>query len=446
MLAVLCSVLAGVAAAGPAPAATAAGRPHARGQESPAGSRLGRQILPADDGFAAANGGTTGGSAATPAHVYTAATLAQLVGAFRQAGDAPKIIFVKGAIDANSGPTGNPLTCDEYAAGTGYTLPGYLAAYDPSTWGTTSVPAGPMEQARVAAEKNQASQVELMVPSNTTIVGLGRGATITGGDLFLDGVHNVIIRNLVLKNAYDCFPQWDPTDSSTGNWNSEFDLVTVIHDTTNVWIDHDTLTDQPYLDSAEPSYFGRPFQQHDGATDITDGSDFVTVSWNVYTDHDKLMLIGSTNSNTFDDADHLHVTIHHNEFAGVGQRATRLRWGQNDIYDNYYAEPGDGAVPYVYSWGVGVNSHIFAEDNYFSFTGGETAAQIIFNWGGTTIHTVGNLVNGHPTDILAAYNAANPGAPIGDDTSWVPAYRTHVDPPQAVPALVGRWAGAGKAG
>jgi pectate lyase len=410
------------------------------------GIDLGRQALPANDGFAAAAGGTTGGSAATPAHVYTVTTRTQLVDALSAAGAEPKIVYVKGVINANADDSGTPLTCDDYAAGTGYTLPGYLAAYDPATWGTTSVPSGPLEEARAAAEANQASQVQLVIPSNTTIVGLGSGATILGGDLYLNDVDNVIIRNLTLKNAYDCFPQWDPTDTSVGNWNSKFDNITIINNTTHVWVDHNTFTDQPYPDSREPAYFGRPFQQHDGATDITNGSDDVTVSWNVYADHDKLMLIGSTNSNKFDDADHLHVTIHHNEFIGVGQRVSRLRWGQNDLYDNYYVEPGDGAVGYVYSWGVGVFSHIYAQDNYFSFTGGEPPAQIIFNWGGTVIHAADNLVNGRQTDILAAYNAANPGALISDDTSWTPVYRNHVDPPRAVPVLVGLLAGAGKAG
>lgn len=39
----------------------------------------GHQVLPANDGWAAASGGTTGGSTATAAHVYTATTRAQLV-------------------------------------------------------------------------------------------------------------------------------------------------------------------------------------------------------------------------------------------------------------------------------------------------------------------------------------------------------------------------------
>lgn len=402
---------------------------------------LGHQTLPADDGWAADGAGTTGGAAATADHVYTVGDRNQLVAAFADAGDAPKIIYVSGTIDADVDASGNPLSCDDYAAGTGYTLDGYLAAYDPATWGRTEVPSGPMEDARVAAEKAQAARVELKVPSNTTIVGVGRNAGIVGGDLDLDGVDNVIVRNLTLANAYDCFPQWDPTDGDTGNWNSQFDLVTIIHGTTHVWLDHNTLTDRPYLDSAEPTYFDRPYQQHDGASDITDASDFVTVSWNVYADHDKTMLIGSTDSDKYDDADHLRVTVHHNEFVDVGQRVPRLRWGHTDVYDNYYVQPAGADYGYSYAWGVGVSSHIYAQNNYVSLAGG-SAADVVHGWGGTEIHTAGTIVNGKPVDVRAAYNAVN-DPDLADDTSWTPPLRTGLDPAAKVPSLVGHCAGAG---
>jgi pectate lyase len=434
-------VAAAVTLPAPATSAVAAGLPP---QPSQLAQVSGRQALPPGDGWAADGAGTTGGSLATSDHVYTVSNRTELVAALQAAGDAPKIIYVAGTIDANAAADNQPLSCADYAQGTGYTLAGYLAAYDPATWGRTAKPSGPMEVARVAAEKAQGAQVQLQMPSNTTIVGIGPDPTILGGDLYLtSGAANVIVRGLTFANAYDCFPQWDPTDGSTGNWNSQFDNITIIHGANHIWIDHDTFTDQPYPDSQEPVYFGRPFQQHDGATDITDGSDLVTVSWNVYSDHDKTMLVGSTDSSTYDDADHLRVTIHHNEFTDAGQRTPRLRWGHVDVYDNYYAEPGGGAYPYLYSWGVGVHSHIYAQDNYFSLGPGSgiSSAQIIHGWGGTEIHTAGNLVNGRPVDLTAAYNAANSPA-LADDTSWTPTLRTHVDPPQAVPFLVSNFAGA----
>ena len=93
---------------------------------------IARETLAAGDGWAAAGTGTTGGSAATPEHVFTVGDRAGLVAAV--AGDEPKIVVVSGVIDANTDDTGAPLTCADYARD-GYTLDAYLAAYDPAVWG-----------------------------------------------------------------------------------------------------------------------------------------------------------------------------------------------------------------------------------------------------------------------------------------------------------------------
>src|SRR5882672_6765862 len=60
----------------------------------------GRQVLPADDGWAAAGTGTTGGSAADAAHVFTVTTKAQLVAALAT-GTVPKIIYVRNTVKGN---------------------------------------------------------------------------------------------------------------------------------------------------------------------------------------------------------------------------------------------------------------------------------------------------------------------------------------------------------
>jgi pectate lyase len=87
-----------------------------------------------------------------------------------------------------------------------------------------------------------------------------------------------------------------------------------------------------------------------------------TVSWNRFEDHDKVMLIGSTD-NPAVDTGKLHVSLHYNLFRNVGQRTPRVRFGQVHVYNNLYsAAPGDN---YLYSWGVGVESSIFAENNVF---------------------------------------------------------------------------------
>ncbi|MEU2632207.1 pectate lyase, partial [Kitasatospora sp. NPDC007106] len=406
---------------------------------------LGRAALPASDGWGSATTGTTGGAAADPAHVAVVRTRAELVAALggdnatNGANAVPKIVYLAGTVDLNTDESGHRLTCEDYAAGTGWTLADYLAAYDPAVWGRGSEPSGPLESARAAAQKAQAKQVQIAVGSNTTLVGLGPGARLLGGNLVVKKADNVIVRNLVFEDSADCFPQWDPTDTAVGNWNSEYDSISLVG-ATHVWVDHATFTDGGNRDADQPLHFGRPYQVHDGQLDITGGSDYVTVSWNVFRDHDKTNLVGSSNSSTTDPG-HLRVTFHHNLWQNTGQRAPRVRFGQVDVYDNSYVV---GAEAYEYSIGVGVGSRIVAEHNHLRLPAGVPADRVLHNWGGTGLTARDNLVDGRPVDLVGAFNAANPATPLGGDAGWTPVLRTAVTPAAAVPAVVGRHAGAGR--
>jgi pectate lyase len=398
---------------------------------------VGRATLPANDGWAAATTGTTGGSAAAPEQVFTASTRSQLVAALGSTTNAtPKIIFVRGTIDANVDDADQPLSCVDYQTN-GYTLAGYLAAYDPAVWGRTAEPSGPLEDARVASQRKQAARVQIKVSPNTTIIGLG-GARLLGANLLVDRVDNVILRNLTFENASDCFPQWDPTDTAVGNWNSEYDNVSLTG-ATHVWVDHNTFTDGGSPDSAAPVYFDRPFQQHDGELDITRASDLVTVEWNRFEQHGKTNLIGSSDTATAD-VGKLRVTMHHNAYLGVEERAPRVRFGQVDVYNNLYRVRA--GANYVYSWGVGVQSQLVAEANHVLLDPGVPAAMVIHYWKGTAITERNNLVNFRRTNLLAAFNAANPETPLTGDVGWTPTLRTRVDPPAILPLTVAFLAGA----
>ena len=403
----------------------------------------GHQVLPTNDGWASATTGTTGGSAAAPANVYTVTTRAQLVqalGGDNKGTDAtPKIIYIKGSIYGNQDASGKMLTCADYALN-GYTLQAYLAAYDPAVWGRTAKPSGPLEDARHASESNQANYVEIYIPSNTTIIGVGANAQIIGANFMVKGVDNVIIRNLDFENASDCFPQWDPTDTAVGNWNSAFDNLSILNNATHVWVDHNKFTDGNQPDSSEPTYFGRIYEQHDGECDITKGADLVTVSWNRFTNHDKTMLIGSSDTSTVDTGK-LRVTIHHNEFENTTERLPRVRFGQVHVYDNYYNEAQNPS--FLYALGVGVSSQIYAQNNYYRIPSTVQAGNIIGYYKGTAIHTEGDFVNGKSVDLLAAYNALNTPT-LSGDVGWTPQYHLHIDPTQLVPLFVEFYAGTGR--
>jgi pectate lyase len=335
------------------------------------------------------------------------------------------------------------VSCDYYAD-PAYSLAAYLAAYDPATWGTPD-PSGPLEEARARSAATQGKNIKLAVPSNTTIVGLGASARIEGLNLNVKNVDNVIIRNVQFVDAHDCFPAWDPTDGATGNWNSEYDNVSV-YGATHVWVDHNTFTDGQNPDSRQPLYFGRPWQVHDGQLDITNGSDYVTYSWNVFTDHDKTNLLGSTNSPTYD-LGKLHITVHHNLYRNVIQRLPRVRYGQVHVYDNLYQIPRKTAVngesAFEYALGVGVQSAIYAEKNAFELGPTVPAGSLLWNWGGTQLTAKDNLVNGKPVDIIAAYNATH-DPDFGTDAGWTPSLVGQVDPVQKVSPLVRAQAGVGR--
>ncbi|MEU0877217.1 pectinesterase family protein [Lentzea sp. NPDC005914] len=396
-----------------------------------AGHDPARQVLLAGDGWASSGPGTTGGSAA--ARVHTVHTRAELVAAL--AAPAPRIIRIKGVIEANTGPGGKPLACQDYETG-GYTLPAYLAAYDPAVWGRDREPEGPLEDARAASARNQAAVIGFDVGSDTTIIGAGPGAGITGGSLRIHGVSNVIVRNLTFRDTRDCFPAWDPNDNSPGaapgNWNSLYDSVSV-QKSEHVWVDHNTFTDEPNVDSTHPLYFGRPYETHDGQLDITSGADLVTVSRNVFTEHGKTMLIGSSNSSTTDPGK-LRVSVHHNIFRNVAERAPRVRFGQVHVYDNLY----EGTQ--TYSWGVGVHSQIYAQNNYIR---GIKPEKVVYNWGGTAITDTGNLVDGRPASLVDAFNSAFPDKRLGTDAGWTPTLTRGLEPASRIEHLK---AGAPQAG
>jgi pectate lyase len=416
---------------------------------------LGRETLHPENGWAASGSGVTGGSAAVDAQIYTVTTRAELIAALNNGvssptspanpSNEPKIIYVKGTIDANVDDANQPLACTDYYRN-GFTIEQFLATYDPAVWGRVP-PTGTVEAARVASQQAQQARVRIRPGSNTTIVGLGRNATIRGAWLDIRGTANVansrsniIVRNITFQDTFDCFPAWAPTDGALGSWNSQYDSIS-LRDTNNAWIDHNTFEDRATADSTLPLHFGVIFQVHDGLLDITNASDLVTVSWNRFRNHDKLMLIGSSDTAAADRGK-LRVTLHHNLFDGIGQRAPRVRFGQVHVYNNLYDLRS--TANYVYSWGVGIESALFAEENFFIAARAFTLDQIIERFNGTTASISGTLVIGprvrNPVDVVAAWNAVN-DPDLGFDAGWTPTLNHELLPAWTTPLLVPLFAG-----
>jgi pectate lyase len=416
---------------------------------------LGRETLDANDGWASLGTGTTGGSAAAPEQVYFVHNRQELVAALHNGvypppnpaapSNVPKIIYVVGTIDGNVDDANEPLECVDYNRN-GFTLEAFLLAYDPATWGRVP-PSGPLEDARIASRNAQQDRVRIRPGSNTTIVGLGRHAVLKGIWLDLRGQAgqvgsrtNIIVRNLTFRDSFDCFPQWSPTDGALGSWNALYDSIS-LRDSDHVWVDHNTFEDVETADETLPHYFGVLFQVHDGLLDITNGSDLVTVSWNNFRNHDKTMLIGSSDGMTTDRGK-LRVTFHHNSFESLGQRVPRVRFGQVHVYNNFYEI--DNVGNYGYSWGVGIESAIFAENNFFKADQAISPDMFIERFNGTAIQARGTLVNGFfprdRVDVVAAWNEVN-DPDLLTTVAWTPELFKRIDPTWTVPITVSLLAG-----
>lgn len=417
---------------------------------------LGRQVLATNDGWASAGAGSSGGSLATTDQVYTVTNRRELIAALNNGvasstspsipSNVPKIIYIQGTIDANVDDENNPLTCTDYNRN-GFTLEAFLATYDPAVWGRVN-PTGPLEAARIVSRDAQQARVRIRPGSNTTIVGLGKNATLRGAWFDIRGTAgvagsrtNIIIRNLTFQDTYDCFPQWAPTDGALGSWNALYDSIS-LRDSDHVWIDRNRFEDRDTADSTLPLHFGVIFQVHDGLLDITNASDFVTVSYNRFSNHDKTMLIGSSDSAPAD-VGKLRVTLHHNWFEALGQRGPRVRFGRVHIYNNFYEIKN--AQTYGYSWGVGIQSQIYAESNAFCTVDGVPPARFISRFNGTAAFAADTIVylplGGEPlVDVVAEYNAVN-DPDLLPTVAWAPALFTHIHRAYQVYDIVVRKAG-----
>jgi len=347
-----------------------------------AGAVTERQHAPAD-GWAAQEGGTRGGALAQPAHVFTVRDPAQLRAAL-QAHAPARIVRVAAAIDMSEGRA--------FSDG-----------------------------------QDQAARSVVRIPSNTTLVGVAPGAGFINASLSVSGVSQVIVRNLALRNPCDVDPRWDPKDGSKGNWNSRYDGISVSN-AHHVWIDHNSFTDAPITDDTQPVEDGMPKQCHDGALDITNGSDFVSVTYNHFALHEKNTLVGGDDRASGDRA-HLRVSFKGNLFEHVSERAPRVRYGQVHLVNNYHV--GDRKHPvYTHGYSVGVahEAHIISQANAYDIAGASKCGHVVRDPGRSpgVYDDTGSNLNGRP--ML--------GCDFGGDVGWRVPYPVAALPASDVPAHV----------
>jgi pectate lyase len=358
--------------------------------------------------------GTLGGFGASSAKTYTVSNRNQLIqalhggtatiradGSFSGTLDnSKKIIYIAGSISLNMNKALTELTASNYLAAASAANAtcasnaypneaamwrAYYAAYKPPY---AKQPSGKPENARACGANQQKSVVVLNVPSNTSIIGVGANAKIVHGMLLMSGssrapVDNIVVRNVAFEDAFDFFPQWDPTDSG-GRWNSAYDNVAIQH-ASHVWIDHCSFSDGARTDKHYPSVWAAPYngesyhvQHHDGLTDITKTANYVTLSYNHYFNHDKSILIGGTDTPSLsaENPNVLKTTLHHNYFQNLVQRKARVRYGMVHFYNNYFVGSKVAGADYgwLVGWTAGQGAKIFAENNVFQINGGNVNA------------------------------------------------------------------------
>ena len=378
-----------------------------------------REALPKQDGFASVGNGSTGGANATEQNVFKVTNKKEFVSALKnRKNTTPKIVLVYGTIDFDTDDNGKPLTMKDYMVD-GYDFQQYLETHKPQSTAPKSLK-DEQEAKRKASQKNQSKSITVHVPSNTSIIGMDN-AKLKGVNLVLDS-DNVIIRNIQFESPYDYFPSWDPNDGPEGNWNSQYDSIS-IKGGTHIWIDHSSFQDGP---ETVEKYFGRKYEHRDGLVDITNEADYITISYSTFENHNKTMLIGSSDSKISDEGK-LHVTLHHNYFHDVVQRLPRVRFGQVHVYNNYFAsDTTNGEYTYAYALGVGKNSQIYAENNVADIAGKDYTS-FVKVFGGKQLTTVNNMFNGQ---IIDTFNDTL--TPV----DWKPELFTTIDPVNEVKETV----------
>jgi pectate lyase len=169
---------------------------------------------------------------------------------------------------------------------------------------------------KITEKKNPKTRYEFLttrevhIASDKTIIGVGKSGHIVGGGFFIGpGTHNVILRNLTIRDSF-----------LAGDWagvRNDFDGLQM-DGAHHIWVDH------------------CHFRRHgDGCLDTRAGTTYLTVSWTVFSDHNKTFGCG------WDREARAQITLHHTWFRNTNCRAPAA--GQvlrAHFYNNRYQNVG----------------------------------------------------------------------------------------------------------
>ena len=191
----------------------------------------------------------------------------------------------------------------------------------------------------------------------TTLIGKDENSGIRGGSIQISGKKNIIIRNLTIQDPCDPFPHHESGDG----YNAQWDGICIQGSSSYIWVDHCTFEDTLTLAYTTNSTKEK-WQIFDGLCDMKGDSTNITVSNCHFKNHDKTMLIGSSDSDG--DNSKRFVSLIGNYFENCGQRLPMVRNSTIHVLNNYYTTSGS---PYSSQSCVNArkNAIVYAENNYF---------------------------------------------------------------------------------
>lgn len=232
------------------------------------------------------------------------------------------------------------------------------------------------------------------VSSNKSIIGL-KGSKLNGVGLLLYTVNNVIIQNMTISKV-------------VGG-----DAITIKESSHHIWVDHcDLSSDKDH-----------GWDYYDGLLDITNKSDYITVSWNKIHDSNIAMLIGAGYTNT-DDKGKLRVTMYNNYFSNISERTPDAKFGNVHMFNNYFSQ-----AAYV---GAFMGATIRLDNNYWK--GSNLPIR-------TDLSSTPGVISGLSSNIFEGSGANRITSAA---SSWEPTYtyKSSVIATSTVPSVVTAGAGA----
>ena len=187
----------------------------------------------------------------------------------------------------------------------------------------------------VTADQVDEQKIDVKDVANVSILGVGDSGEFDEIGFKITRSENIVFRNLNIHHV------------SQG----EGDALEVTEQSSNVWIDHNDFSSEKE---------GVDKDHYDGLVDIKHGSEYVTVSWNRFSDHWKTSLVGHNDSA---DAGPDLITYHHNHFSNLNTRVPLIRHADVHMLNNVFEDIDGSAI------NARMGAQVLVEGNHFDNVG-----------------------------------------------------------------------------